>query len=108
MPSKVRTLPSRVQTLGLRVPRAPEAAPSYGQGRGGRPWRRLRQRILDRDANLCQPCERAGRVTTATEVDHIVNRAAGGTDDESNLQSICTPCHEAKTQQEARQAHSRG
>ncbi|MDR8330758.1 HNH endonuclease, partial [Acinetobacter baumannii] len=27
----------------------------------------------------------------------------GGTDDESNLQSLCVPCHKKKTQQESRQ-----
>lgn len=38
-----------------------------------------------------------------TELDHIVNVARGGTDDESNLQSLCVPCHKKKTQQESRQ-----
>ncbi|MBF6822601.1 HNH endonuclease, partial [Acinetobacter baumannii] len=37
------------------------------------------------------------------ELDHIVNVARGGTDDESNLQSLCVPCHKKKTQQESRQ-----
>lgn len=104
MPSKIRTLPSRVATMALRVPKAAEAAPAYGQGRGGRPWRRIRERVLERDCYLCQPCKRKGGLTLATEVDHIVNVAQGGTDDETNLQSICGTCHEAKTQSEARQA----
>ncbi|WP_245392277.1 HNH endonuclease [Salinicola halophyticus] len=39
----------------------------------------------------------------ATEVDHIVNVEAGGTDDDSNLEAICSPCHKAKT---AREAHA--
>ncbi|MBF6822603.1 hypothetical protein HN294_21340 [Acinetobacter baumannii] len=33
----------------------------------------------------------------------MVNVARGGTDDESNLQSLCVPCHKKKTQQESRQ-----
>lgn len=67
------------------------------QGLSGRPWRRLRQRILERDKYLCQPCAFDGRVTEATAVDHIQALANGGTDDESNLRAICNECHEAKT-----------
>ncbi len=37
----------------------------------------------------------------ATEVDHIVNVESGGTDDDSNLEAICSPCHKAKTAREA-------
>ncbi|GHB30560.1 HNH endonuclease [Salinicola rhizosphaerae] len=70
-------------------------------GRGGRPWRRIRDRVLQRDKGLCQACLRAGRVTPATEVDHIVNLESGGTDDDSNLEAICSPCHKAKTAREA-------
>jgi len=37
------------------------------------------------------------------ELDHIVNVAQGGTDDESNLQSLCSPCHKKKTLKESQQ-----
>lgn len=37
----------------------------------------------------------------ATIVDHIKPKAERGSDDEANLQSICKPCHDAKTQAEA-------
>jgi 5-methylcytosine-specific restriction enzyme A len=40
---------------------------------------------------------KAGRTTTATEVHHIVAKAHGGTDDPSNLVSICRSCHEDET-----------
>jgi len=36
------------------------------------------------------------------ELDHIVNVAQGGTDDESNLQSLCVSCHKVKSQKESR------
>lgn len=77
-------------------------------GRGGRPWRRIRERVLRRDNYLCQPCMRAGRVTPAGEVDHIVNKDSGGTDNDDNLEGTCIPCHKKKTQQEARQARGDG
>ncbi|GAA4493254.1 HNH endonuclease signature motif containing protein [Pseudaeromonas paramecii] len=67
-------------------------------------WRKRRQRVLERDRYLCQVCLAKGRITVATEVDHIVNKAAGGTDDEANLQAICRSCHAAKTQSESSDA----
>jgi 5-methylcytosine-specific restriction protein A len=56
--------------------------------------------IMTRDAGLCQPCQAAGRVTIAAQVDHIVPKARGGTDDPGNLQAICRQCHQAKTDRE--------
>lgn len=70
---------------------------SYGQGRGGRPWRRLRAYILERDCHLCQPCLRRKALTAANAVDHIRARANGGTDDPDNLEAICDTCHGHKT-----------
>ena len=81
-----------------RVLAKPE--PSYGQGRGGRPWRRLKREVHERDNWTCCSC---GRVTMNLECDHITNKAQGGTDDMSNLQSLCKPCHNEKSQQESKQ-----
>ena len=36
----------------------------------------------------------------STEVDHVVPKACGGTDDPSNLQGSCRKCHSAKTARE--------
>jgi len=38
----------------------------------------------------------------STEVDHIVSKAKGGTDEPGNLQGICEPCHKAKTESDKR------
>ena len=96
--STLATVPNRLKSTAQLEPKVDK----FGQGRGGRPWRRLRERILQRDGYCCQACAREGRVQIAHEVDHIVNIAAGGTDDPSNLEAICTDCHRKKTQQEAR------
>jgi 5-methylcytosine-specific restriction endonuclease McrA len=40
-------------------------------------------------------------------VDHIVNRAAGGTDDETNLWSLCIHHHLVKTSREGNAARHR-
>jgi 5-methylcytosine-specific restriction enzyme A len=67
----------------------------------GAEWRKRRERIMQRDCGLCQPCRNAGRVTVATAVDHIVPKAEGGTEEDGNLQAICKPCHDTKTAREA-------
>ncbi|EPY8414567.1 HNH endonuclease [Klebsiella aerogenes] len=63
----------------------------------GRPWEIRRARVLQRDKYLCQNCRRHGIATKATTVDHIIPKAHGGTDDDSNLESLCWPCHRKKT-----------
>lgn len=63
----------------------------------GHAWRKLRRQVLERDSYLCVPCLARGLYVEAREVDHITGKADGGTDDPGNLQSICTPCHRAKT-----------
>lgn len=72
----------------------------WGRGRGGRPWRRLRQAVLLRDKYTCRYC---GRVSIEDmDVDHIINLASGGTDDMANLQTLCKSCHKRKTATEQR------
>ena len=63
-------------------------------------WDVIRERVLKRDKGLCQLCLRAGVVREAKTVDHIIPKAHGGTDADSNLQSLCWPCHKAKTARE--------
>ena len=65
-------------------------------------WDKLRKVILRRDSGLCQPCKAHGRYVVATAVDHIVPKSQGGTNEQSNLQAICTPCHAHKTATERR------
>ena len=73
------------------------------QSRGyGRQWELLRLAALRRARYLCQcsECERTGRVRLAHEVDHIVPKAQGGSDELDNLQAINRECHQRKTQVE--------
>jgi 5-methylcytosine-specific restriction enzyme A len=69
----------------------PDARPSAGARGYGAEWRDVRVAHLARSP-WCQVCGRAGSV-----VDHIIPRAAGGTDDPSNLQTLCARCHGQKT-----------
>jgi len=63
-------------------------------------WEKKRKEILERDEFLCQQCKREGIFTDATHVDHIKAKANGGSDESSNLQSLCAPCHRKKTAKE--------
>ncbi|AXY57283.1 HNH endonuclease [Acinetobacter chinensis] len=100
MPKLGKLGSSRLPTLQSNHRTLPKPEPAYGQGRGGRPWRRLKQQVHERDEWECQQC---GRITMELQCDHIVNKAQGGTDDLNNLQSLCTECHDRKTQQESKQ-----
>lgn len=66
----------------------------------GSDWRRLRRVVLA-EQPLCLLCEEEGRVGASTCVDHIRPRAAGGTDDRSNLRGLCEKHHHSKTAREA-------
>lgn len=68
----------------------------------GRRWRALRKRVL-RNEPICRTCQAA----PATEVDHIVPKHLGGTNQPDNLAPLCRSCHRAKSLQEAHAARSR-
>lgn len=58
-------------------------------------WQIVRCAVLDRDNYRCKKCGRPGR-----EVDHIKPKKLGGTDDLSNLQTLCSNCHTKKTKKD--------
>lgn len=65
-------------------------------------WQKLREVVLARDCGVCRcdECKALGRVRAATEVDHIIAKKHGGTDDMLNLRAINSDCHKAKTARE--------
>ncbi|MFJ9451497.1 HNH endonuclease [Herbaspirillum sp. NPDC101397] len=63
----------------------------------GYEWQKKVVRIKHRDKGLCQHCLRGGRVNIGSEVDHIIEKVDGGTDDDDNLELKCSDCHKAKT-----------
>ncbi|KRD71436.1 HNH endonuclease signature motif containing protein [Lysobacter sp. Root96] len=101
--ARLQSLKSKLGGMPNRLQSTATIGTTYGKGRGGRPWARLRAQILKRDRYLCQceECKETGRPTAANEVDHIVPLAEGGTDDPSNLRAINREHHKAKTRAEA-------
>lgn len=73
---------------------------------GGDRWMRIRGRVLDANP-LCAHCLDEGMTVAATEIDHIIPLAQGGTDDMSNLQGLCHAHHVSKTRTETQGRHGR-
>lgn len=73
---------------------------SAAQGYGSH-WQRLRAAFL-RAHPLCVMCQKEGRLTAATEVDHVIPHHGDARLmwDESNLQPLCANCHSRKTARE--------
>ena len=68
----------------------------------GKEWDKLRLVILNRDKYLCQAHLLIGIAVAGNNVDHILSKALGGTDEHTNLQVLCTECHRIKTAKEGR------
>lgn len=89
----------RFAALRNRVRRAlPQRPSAAARGYDAR-WRRRRLIQLRREP-LCRICRAQGRLTPATEVDHIIPLNAGGPDAFENYQSTCARCHRLKTVRE--------
>ena len=67
----------------------------------GTDWYKLRSHVLAEEP-LCRMCAALGRVTPATDLDHILPKAQGGTDRLDNLQPLCRACHDDKTRADNR------
>lgn len=67
-------------------------------------WQKARQTFLGRNP-LCSICQKAGRITPASIVDHIVPHRGDQLLfwDTANWQSLCKPCHDSIKQAEERQ-----
>ena len=64
-----------------------------------RRWQKIRAMYLAKNP-LCAECQKAGRLTPANEVHHIVAVNDGGSDHDDNLMGLCKSCHSRKTAKE--------
>lgn len=62
-------------------------------------WERVAAYVRERDCYLCQECKRKGHLRPGKEVDHILplHVRPDLRLEETNCQTICRPCHTAKT-----------
>lgn len=101
MMARLQTLKPRVNTVStMRVGMA-----NVGEIKRtrGSVWMAIRERIIRRDKGLCQECQRNGRLSEATQIDHITPLHRGGQDNDANLEALCKGCHDAKTAAEMRE-----
>ena len=56
-------------------------------------WKKIRDRYAAAHP-LCEECLKEGKITPMDEVHHILPINRGGTDEETNLMSLCHSCHE--------------
>jgi 5-methylcytosine-specific restriction protein A len=66
-------------------------------------WPQIQAAVLARDSHRCR-INGPRCITHATQVDHVVNRAAGGNHSPANLVAACLPCHATKSGREGNQA----
>ncbi len=72
-----------------------------------RRWRKAREAYL-RAHPLCAGCKAAGKITPASDVDHIAPHRGERKLfwDRENWQSLCTSCHSSHKQREERRGYS--
>lgn len=80
----------RLETVGRIIERTMTKRQYSG------PWQTIRKKVLARDGGLCQIAAR-GCTIRATQVDHIVPVAKGGSWwDMSNLRAACARCNNGR------------
>lgn len=60
-------------------------------------WRSIRRTHLAAEW-YCRACKKEGLIRLGNVVDHIIPRNNGGSDNDDNLQTLCTSCHAKKSQ----------
>lgn len=111
MKPRIQTLKPRLQTLKPTLqtlnPDSWRSAKNGSTARGyGYKWQKARESYL-RLNPICRYCERDGRITLATIVDHITPHRGDERLfwDESNWQPLCKPHHDGE---KARQERGQG
>lgn len=101
--SRVRMQPTRAKEVSTQAvqmlnPDAwREGKTTAERGYGGK-WQRYRLKFLERNP-LCVMCQKLGKVTAATVVDHIQDHRGdqGLFWQRENHQALCKSCHSIKT-----------
>jgi len=81
--------------------RLPDTRPSTKKRGPAHRQKRARQAALRRDRFTCQHCGFHSPTGKGLEADHVVPVDLGGSNEVSNLQTLCRDCHGVKTRAEA-------
>jgi 5-methylcytosine-specific restriction endonuclease McrA len=99
---KLQTLKPRLQTAPNSRIKTLDAKAGATERVRGRAWMTQRQRVALAHNYQCAGCGRVW-LSYRDQIDHIVPLEQGGSNDDSNLQPLCSECHETKTTREAQQ-----
>lgn len=109
------TLKPRLQTLKPDRIKILDTTAGVTEMERGRAWMAKRQRVAMAHGYRCAACRLVllpGKLADGRsrwQCDHIVPREQGGSNEESNLQPLCTtPCHEEKSAREAAARSGKG
>ena len=94
-------MPTRPPVIGGRTKKAswkPSSIKATPRTRG-RAGQKDRKQVMAEEP-VCRLCLKAGRTRASEQVDHIRPLAWGGSDDRTNKQALCIPCHEEKSRAE--------
>ncbi len=82
--------------------RCPGCTRKHNRNRGtttsrgyGHTWQQASQQCI-RNQPWCTSCSHPGSPTNPLTADHITPKSAGGTDQQSNLQTLCRKCNSQK------------
>jgi 5-methylcytosine-specific restriction protein A len=91
-------VPKRIPTYRPARPalRSQERPTAAARGYCSAAWRRTRLAVIARDQGICQLCGML-IVGESGDIDHIVEKAKGGTDSLSNLRLLHKACHSKRT-----------
>lgn len=99
---RLKTLQSRIKQAPTSRIRTLDTKAGVTEMERGRAWMAKRERVALAYGYRCAKCG-AVWVSGRDNIDHIIPREQGGSNEESNLQPLCTkPCHEEKTKAEGR------
>lgn len=104
--SRLATLKPRLAASNLARVKTLDAKAGATERVRGRAWMETRRRVALAHGYRCAGCGCVW-VPSRDQIDHAVPLEQGGTNEDSNLQPLCSACHDAKTASEAR-ARSRG
>ena len=105
--ARVKMLQPSIAVLGASmVERKPWHSDNEHRRLSGRALQQARLELFSREP-LCRKCKANGRTSVATQRDHIIPLAEGGTEEDSNIQALCEPCHGEKTAEEAKRGAAR-
>ncbi len=91
-------MPKRIPTYrpARFAPRGEARPTAAARGYCSAAWRRTRLAVIARDQGICQLCGML-IVGESGDIDHIVEKAKGGTDSLSNLRLLHKACHSKRT-----------